>query len=67
VTLHWCKSDDHLFHTFPKAKKQLSNAIKKSSKKLEEEKKNRFFCKACVQLKGKEVKVEDTDIFGVSH
>ena len=50
-----------LFHTLPEAKKRLPNTTKKTNKELEEEEKDRFVCKACVQLDGEEDEDEDLD------
>ena len=59
VTLHRCKPDDLLFHILPKVRKRLSNTTKKTNKELEEEEKDRFICKACVQLDSEEDEDED--------
>ncbi|KDR84568.1 hypothetical protein GALMADRAFT_717796 [Galerina marginata CBS 339.88] len=59
VTLHRCKPDDTLFHTFPEARKRAPNNIKKTSKALQEEEKYRFTCRACIQMNSEEI--EDSD------
>ncbi|KDR66246.1 hypothetical protein GALMADRAFT_148008 [Galerina marginata CBS 339.88] len=59
VTLHRCKPNDTLFHTFPEARKRAPNNIKKTNKALQEEEKYRFTCRACIQMDSKGV--EDSE------